>query len=60
MDLDRFSIVMARMVGDEGRVIAIDFQEMMLDVLHRRTERAGVADRTRLHKCVLMPRPRAP
>jgi 2-polyprenyl-3-methyl-5-hydroxy-6-metoxy-1,4-benzoquinol methylase len=43
-----FSIGMARMVGDEGRVIAVDLQQKMLDVLWRRAQRAGVADRIRL------------
>jgi ubiquinone/menaquinone biosynthesis C-methylase UbiE len=46
-----FSIAMAKMVGDQGRVIAIDLQQKMLDVLWRRAERAGVADRIQLHKC---------
>jgi ubiquinone/menaquinone biosynthesis C-methylase UbiE len=46
-----FSIAMAKMVGDQGRVIAIDLQEKMLGVLRRRAERAGVADRIETHKC---------
>jgi ubiquinone/menaquinone biosynthesis C-methylase UbiE len=46
-----FSIAMARMVGEQGRVIAVDLQQKMLDVLRRRTERAGVADRIQLHQC---------
>jgi ubiquinone/menaquinone biosynthesis C-methylase UbiE len=46
-----FSIAMARMVGDRGRVIAVDLQQKMLDVLRRRAERAGVAGRIRLHQC---------
>lgn len=36
-----FSIAMAQMVGDQGRVIAADLQEKMLDVLRRRAEKAG-------------------
>jgi len=46
-----FSIAMARMVGDQGRVIAVDVQQKMLDVLRRRAKRAGVADRIRGHRC---------
>lgn len=46
-----FAIEMARIVGDEGCVIAVDVQQEMLDVLHRRAERKGVADRIRLHSC---------
>jgi ubiquinone/menaquinone biosynthesis C-methylase UbiE len=46
-----FSIAMARMVGDQGRVIAVDLQEKMLGVLRRRAEKAGVADRIETHKC---------
>jgi ubiquinone/menaquinone biosynthesis C-methylase UbiE len=46
-----FSIAMAKMVGNTGGVIAIDLQQEMLDVLRRRAERAGVADRIRLHRC---------
>jgi len=46
-----FSLAMARMVGAEGRVIAVDLQQKMLDVLQKRTEKAGLAGRIRLHKC---------
>ncbi len=46
-----FSIAMARMVGERGRVIAIDLQQQMLDALQRRAEKAGVADRIQTHKC---------
>lgn len=46
-----FTIPMARMVGDQGRVVAVDLQQPMLDVLWRRAERAGVAQRIQLHKC---------
>ena len=40
-----FSIGMARMVGDSGRVIAIDLQERMLAALGRRAARAAVSER---------------
>lgn len=46
-----FSIAMAKIVGDQGQVIAVDLQQKMLDVLQRRAEQAGVADRIQLHKC---------
>jgi ubiquinone/menaquinone biosynthesis C-methylase UbiE len=46
-----FSIPMAKMVGDHGKVIAVDLQQQMLDMLRRRAERAGAAARIELHKC---------
>ena len=46
-----FSIAMAKIVGDQGRVIAVDLQQQMLDTLRRRAERAGVGDRIETHKC---------
>jgi ubiquinone/menaquinone biosynthesis C-methylase UbiE len=46
-----FSIPMATMVGDRGKVIAVDLQQQMLDMLRRRAEKAGVAARIELHKC---------
>jgi len=46
-----FSIAMAKMVGDGGRVIAVDLQQKMLNIMLRRAERAGVADRIQAHLC---------
>ncbi len=46
-----FSLAMAKMTGDNGRVIAVDLQQNMLDVLRKRAEKAGVAGRIRLHQC---------
>lgn len=40
-----FSIPMAHMVGDNGRIIAIDIQQQMLDRLKAKAEKAGVAGR---------------
>ena len=40
-----FSIAMAKLVGDDGQVVAVDLQPEMLDAMRRRAERAGVADR---------------
>jgi len=44
-----FAIPMARMVGPQGQVIAVDVQPKMLEVLGRRADRAAVADRVRIH-----------
>ena len=46
-----FTIAMARMVGDQGHVLAVDLQQRMLDVLRRRAEKAAVAGRIQTHKC---------
>jgi ubiquinone/menaquinone biosynthesis C-methylase UbiE len=46
-----FSIAMAKMVGEQGRVIAVDLQQQMVDVLLRRAEKAGVGDCIRVHQC---------
>jgi ubiquinone/menaquinone biosynthesis C-methylase UbiE len=40
-----FTIPATRMVGDSGRVIAVDLQEKMLKSLVKRAEKAGVAGR---------------
>ena len=40
-----FSIPMAKMVGESGRVIAVDIQKKMLDILKRRAQKENVADR---------------
>ncbi len=44
-----FSIAMAKMVGEDGLVIAADLQDVMLEGLMKRARRAGVADRIRPH-----------
>jgi len=46
-----FTIPMARMVGDSGKVIAVDLQQQMLDMLRRRAEKAGVIGQIELQKC---------
>ena len=46
-----FTIPMAKMVGDQGRVVAVDFQQQMLDGLWRRAQRAGMAERIQVHRC---------
>ena len=40
-----FTLDLARLVGPSGRVVAIDVQPRMLDVLRRRAARAGLAGR---------------
>jgi ubiquinone/menaquinone biosynthesis C-methylase UbiE len=46
-----FSIDMARMVGNAGRVIACDLQEGMLEKLREKIEGTELAERIRVHKC---------
>jgi ubiquinone/menaquinone biosynthesis C-methylase UbiE len=46
-----FSIEMAQMVGERGRVIACDLQEGMLAKLRAKIEGTELADRIRVHKC---------
>ena len=45
-----FTIPLARLVGDTGRVIAADLQQKMLDAIYHRALRAGVQDRIKLHR----------
>jgi ubiquinone/menaquinone biosynthesis C-methylase UbiE len=40
-----FTIELARLTGQGGRVVAVDIQRQMLEGLKRRSERSGVADR---------------
>jgi ubiquinone/menaquinone biosynthesis C-methylase UbiE len=44
-----FSIPLARMVGEKGKVIAADIQPEMLEALRRRATRAGVEQRVITH-----------
>ncbi len=46
-----FAIAMAKMVGETGRVIAVDLQPNMLAVLRRRAEKTGVLSRLHPHLC---------
>jgi ubiquinone/menaquinone biosynthesis C-methylase UbiE len=45
-----FTIPLAKLVGDNGKVIAADLQQEMLDGIHHRALRAGVQDRIKLHQ----------
>ncbi len=40
-----FTLELARLAGDSGRVVAVDIQPRMLDRLRRRAAKAGVFDR---------------
>jgi ubiquinone/menaquinone biosynthesis C-methylase UbiE len=46
-----FTIDMARMVGESGRVIASDLQQGMLQKLGEKIQGTGFEDRITLHKC---------
>jgi len=46
-----FSIGMAKMVGEKGRVISVDLQEKMLKRVMFRAEQKGLLSRITLHKC---------
>ncbi|OHD63353.1 MAG: hypothetical protein A2176_00145 [Spirochaetes bacterium RBG_13_51_14] len=46
-----FSIPMARMVGKNGRVIAVDVQETMLDRVRKRAARYDLLDRISAIRC---------
>ena len=40
-----FTLPMARLVGDHGRIVCVDLQEKMLESLKKRARRAGLAQR---------------
>jgi ubiquinone/menaquinone biosynthesis C-methylase UbiE len=46
-----FSIPLARMVGEKGKVIAADVQPEMLEALRRRARKAGVEQQVITHLC---------
>lgn len=46
-----FTLPLARMVGDAGRVICVDLQERMLAGLRKRAGKRGLADRLDLRVC---------
>jgi 2-polyprenyl-3-methyl-5-hydroxy-6-metoxy-1,4-benzoquinol methylase len=49
--MGHFSIGMAKLVGDVGKVISVDLQQKMLDKVRKRAERSGVAKRISLRLC---------
>ena len=46
-----FSVALAKMVGDNGRVIAVDLQKEMLDITRNLAVKKGVPKRITLHQC---------
>ena len=46
-----FSLAMARMVGEKGKVISVDLQPEMLTVLISRAKRRGLQDIIQPHNC---------
>lgn len=46
-----FSLGLAKLVGQDGKVIAADLQERMLAGLQKRAEKAGLFDRIQLCQC---------
>ncbi len=46
-----FSIGMAKMVKQNGKVIAVDVQKEMLEILEKRAGRTGVLDTIQTHLC---------
>ncbi|MCF8055406.1 MAG: class I SAM-dependent methyltransferase [Desulfocapsa sp.] len=46
-----FSICMARIVGEAGKIISVDVQQNMLDILTKRAKKAGIADRITTFLC---------
>ncbi|MGC4117515.1 MAG: methyltransferase domain-containing protein [Myxococcales bacterium] len=45
-----FTVELARLVGAQGKVVAVDLQQQMLDGVRARAARAGVAERLVLRK----------
>ena len=45
------SLGLARLVGQDGRVIAADLQPEMLKMVQERAKRTGLSDRIRIHCC---------
>jgi FkbM family methyltransferase len=46
-----FSLPMARMVGNSGKVLCIDIQEKMISCLEKRAKKAGLLDRIIIRVC---------
>jgi len=46
-----FSIAMAKMVGENGKVISVDLQQKMLDILSKRAEHEKIPPNIIKHKC---------
>jgi ubiquinone/menaquinone biosynthesis C-methylase UbiE len=46
-----FTLPLAKLVGENGCVIAVDLQKEMLDLVMSRADREGLASRIRPHQC---------
>lgn len=46
-----FSLPLAEMVGDNGRVICVDIQEKMIKSLEKRVQKAGLSKRIETRRC---------
>jgi len=46
-----FTVAFAKMVGETGRVIAMDLQKEMLNITQKLAAKKGVSDRITLHQC---------
>jgi ubiquinone/menaquinone biosynthesis C-methylase UbiE len=46
-----FSIPLAKMVGDSGKVVCVELQEKMFESLNKRARKAGVKDRIETRIC---------
>jgi len=46
-----FTLPLARMVGPEGKVVAVDLEPRMLATLERRAHRAKLAERIEIRQC---------
>jgi len=49
--MGHFSLGMARMVGPDGKVLAVDLQPEMLGAVSRRAARRGLTKRIAVHRC---------
>lgn len=47
-----FSLAMAKLVGENGKVVSVDIQDEMLQILKRKSEREGLSSRIVLHKAL--------
>jgi ubiquinone/menaquinone biosynthesis C-methylase UbiE len=46
-----FTLEMARLVGEQGKVLAVDLQHKMLGIVKKRAQKAHLSDRIQLHQC---------
>jgi ubiquinone/menaquinone biosynthesis C-methylase UbiE len=46
-----FSLPLARLVGNEGKVVCVDLQKKMLEVLEKRARKAGLSERIKPRLC---------